>query len=73
MIGIGFECPLTALEKSLRRSAGQDPYEGGFIDRYIENVIYPEKLTPMLWGLALIVTVFGYRPLVTALAARSSR
>lgn len=38
-------CPLTPLENHFRESAGQQTYGGGFIDRYITPVIYPEGLT----------------------------
>lgn len=39
-------CPLTPLENSLRRSAGEAGYEGGFIAHYLLPVIYPDGLTP---------------------------
>lgn len=38
-------CPLTPLEKRLRRIAGETGYEGGFIDRYITPLVYPDGLT----------------------------
>jgi hypothetical protein len=38
-------CPLTPLEQSLRRSAGQAGYEGGFIEHYLTAAIYPASLT----------------------------
>ena len=41
----GWECPLTPLENTLRRAAGQAGYSGGFIDHYLLGVIYPEGLT----------------------------
>lgn len=41
----GWICPLTPLEKSLRASAGQAGYEGGFIDHYLLPVLYPTGLT----------------------------
>ena len=41
----GFTCPLTPLEKSLRRAAGETVYEGGFIGHYITPVLYPGELT----------------------------
>jgi hypothetical protein len=41
----GWICPLTPLEKSLRASAGQAGYEGGFIDHYLLPVLYPAGLT----------------------------
>lgn len=37
-------CPLTPLENSLRASAGEAGYPGGFIDHYIARVVYPEGL-----------------------------
>lgn len=41
----GFECPLTPLEKSLRRSAGSAGYEGGFVEHHIVGVLYPGEFT----------------------------
>ncbi len=60
IIVIGYECPLTLLEKWLRRRGGSEGYEGGFIDRYIANVIYPEEYTPLLRALATVMIVTGY-------------
>lgn len=55
----GFTCPLTPLEKWFRERAG-DGYEGGFVDRYIEGVIYPGNLTTLLRSLAAAAIVIGY-------------
>ncbi len=41
----GWVCPLTPLENSLRASAGQAGYQGGFIDHYLLPVLYPTGLT----------------------------
>ncbi len=60
IIVIGYECPLTPLEKWLRKRGGGEGYEGGFVDRYIENVIYPEEYTPPLRALAAVMIVAGY-------------
>jgi hypothetical protein len=35
-------CPLTPLENQLRRLGGQAGYGGGFIERYLVPIIYPE-------------------------------
>jgi hypothetical protein len=64
IIVIGFECPLTPLEKWLRKLGGGEGYEGGFIDRYIENVIYPEEYTPLLRALVAVMIVTGYVGLI---------
>ncbi len=53
----GWRCPLTPLELTLRDSAGQAGYDGGFIDHYIVPVIYPSGLTPAIQvglGVALL-------------------
>jgi hypothetical protein len=44
----GGVCPLTPLEQSLRRAAGQAGYQGGFIEHYLTAAIYPEGLTANL-------------------------
>lgn len=41
MTFLGWGCPLTSLEKWLRRVAGQNGYDGGFIEHYFGPVIYP--------------------------------
>lgn len=42
---MGWICPLTPWEWSLREKAGQLGYSGSFIDYYIIPIIYPEGLT----------------------------
>jgi hypothetical protein len=41
----GWVCPLTPLENRYRRLAGGQAYDGGFIERYVTPLIYPEGLT----------------------------
>jgi hypothetical protein len=41
---VGGTCPLTPLEQSLRRRAGQQGYEGGFVEHYLTALIYPAGL-----------------------------
>jgi len=49
-------CPLTPLEQSLRRAAGESGYTGSFIDYYLVPVIYPDGLTRTAQiGLGIIV------------------
>jgi len=40
-ITVGFECPLTSWEQSLRRDGGQHPYREGFIAHYLTGKVYP--------------------------------
>ena len=57
-------CPLTPLENSLRRAAGEAGYDGGFIEHYLLPVIYPAGLTQeiqyVLAGIVLVVNVLAY-------------
>ena len=41
----GWICPLTPLENHFRRLGGESGYAGGFIERYLEPVIYPPGLS----------------------------
>ncbi|CAN5851497.1 DUF2784 domain-containing protein [soil metagenome] len=60
----GWVCPLTPLEKSLRESAGQAGYEGGFIEHYLLPVLYPAGLTRgvqlVLGSLVIVVNLVVY-------------
>jgi hypothetical protein len=63
---MGWTCPLTPWEQSLRAAAGQNVYEGDFIDHYLLAAIYPEGLTRTLqiWlgvaVLALNLAVYAF-------------
>lgn len=54
---IGFRCPLTPLEKSLRRKAGSAGYDGGFVEHYIVDVLYPAEFTTGIKVLLACVVV----------------
>ena len=60
IITVGFTCPLTPLEKDLRRRAGEQGYRGGFVDHYIEGVIYPGRFAPLVRALIAAVILVGY-------------
>jgi hypothetical protein len=56
-------CPLTGLQDLLRRWAGQPPLRGGFVDQYIEGVLYPERFTPLVravFAAAIVVSWLGF-------------
>ena len=42
---VGFRCPLTPFEKALRRRAGDEGYDEGFVEHYIVPVLYPGEFT----------------------------
>lgn len=73
IITVGFTCPLTPLEKHLRRLGGQQEYAGGFVDHYLTGVIYPEKLTWLAQALVATAVVVGYAGLArTRIRRRTS-
>ena len=45
IVTVGFTCPLTPFEKHFREQAGHSAYDGGFVDHYLEGVIYPGRFT----------------------------
>ena len=54
----GGPCPLTPLENWLRHQAGTKGYTGGFIEHYVELLIYPPGLTrkvQVLLGTAVLI------------------
>lgn len=57
-------CPLTPLENALRSRAGDQGYDGGFIEHYLSPLIYPAGLTPQiqLWlgGIVLLINASVY-------------
>lgn len=61
---LGWVCPLTPLENTLRRAAGQHGYGGDFVEHYVLPVIYPGILTREIQvglGVAvLVVNVAAY-------------
>jgi hypothetical protein len=59
-------CPLTPLEKSLRLSAGQSDYRGGFVQHYIGRLVYPKGM-PRQMELVAGVSILVWNALVYAL------
>ena len=57
-------CPLTGLENNWRQRAGQQGYDGGFVEQVLLPLLYPEGLSRPVQGLlamlALLVNVAIY-------------
>ena len=70
----GWICPLTPLEKSLRRLGGSNPYSTDFVEHYLMPVIYPEHLTRtiqiVLGGLVLLINVLLYGYVIRRIRSR---
>lgn len=68
----GWICPLTPLENHLRILGGGSAYSGGFVERYLLPILYPENLTlpiqQVLGGGVVVVNLVAY-----ALAYRALR
>ncbi|MFD1145809.1 DUF2784 domain-containing protein [Saccharothrix hoggarensis] len=53
-------CPLTWLENALRVSAGQPELATGFIDTYIDGVLYPESAARPVQVLVAVVVIASW-------------
>ena len=53
---LGLACPLTTLEMWLRAQAGASTYGGGFIEHWLQKVLYYDAPS---WVFALLYSVFG--------------
>lgn len=69
---LGFICPLTPLENSLRHRGGEAGYSGGFIDHYITATIYPSGLTRRI-QFVLGIAVLVLNAVVYTIVARRAR
>lgn len=54
---LGAACPLTTLESWLRRQAGSTPYAEGFVQHWVERLLYYQGEP---WVFAAAYTVFGF-------------
>jgi Protein of Unknown function (DUF2784) len=70
----GWICPLTPLENSFRVRGGEAGYSGGFIEHYIQPLLYPAGLTRstqvVLGSLALFLNLTAYAIVVSRMRRR---
>jgi hypothetical protein len=59
IVTVGWPCPLTGWENDLRRRAGGG-YSGGFVDRYLTGVLYPERFERLAQGAVALAVVAAY-------------
>lgn len=57
IVAFGLNCPLTHLENWLRRRDGRPELTTGFIDAYVEGVLYPERYVAQVQALAALVVL----------------
>jgi Protein of Unknown function (DUF2784) len=70
----GWICPLTPIENSFRVGGGEAGYSGGFIEHYIQPVLYPAGLTRstqvVLGSVVLILNLTAYGIVVSRMRRR---
>lgn len=57
---VGQDCPLTDLQRAAERRAGEPLDDRGFVDRYLEGVLFPERYTSTLRILMGVLIVVGW-------------
>jgi hypothetical protein len=57
VVALSLRCPLTTAENWARERAGLATESRGFIDRYIEGVLYPARYTLLLQALAGLLVI----------------
>jgi Protein of Unknown function (DUF2784) len=60
IVAFPLTCPLTWAQDWARRRAGEAPLTKGFIDRYIEGVLYPARFTWLVQVFVAIVIVASW-------------
>ncbi len=68
-VTVGFDCPLTSWEQSLRQRGGERAYRDGFIDHYLTGRVYPHGYDWLVQLLFVGCIVVSYAVLI----ARQSR
>ena len=71
----GVPCPLTTIEDRARERAGQPGLPpGGFIDYYIEGVVYPQRTADLIpWLVAAVVAASWFGVFLRLTSARAGR
>jgi len=60
LITFSLNCPLTTLERWARRHAGQPVPTRGFVERYLEGVIYPAQYTHQVRAACAVVVITSW-------------
>jgi hypothetical protein len=60
IVAFSLQCPLTHVENGLRARAGEPELTGGFIDTYIEGVLYPQRYVAEARALAALVVLVSW-------------
>ena len=71
VVAASVRCPLTTVEDWLRVWGGAAPLPGGFIDRYVEGVLYPASLTPLARAVAATLVLGSWATLLSRSRSRA--
>jgi hypothetical protein len=63
-VTVGFDCPFTAWEQSLRRAGGQRAYTEGFVVHYLTGRVYPHGYAWAVQVLFAICVAAAYAVIV---------
>jgi Protein of Unknown function (DUF2784) len=64
-VTVGFDCPLTSWEQSLRRRGGERAYTNGFVDHYLTGRVYPHGYDWLVQLIFVSCVVISYAVLLT--------
>jgi hypothetical protein len=70
-ITVGFDCPLTSWEQSLRTRGGERAYTNGFVDHYLRGHVYPHGYESAVQVLFAASIVLSYAVLIRARLTRA--
>jgi hypothetical protein len=62
-VTVGFDCPLTTWENSLRRHGAEMPYTDGFLNHYLAGRLYPhghDTLVQLVVAAAVLTSYIGF-------------
>lgn len=62
-VTVGFDCPLTTWENSLRRYGGETTYNDGFLNHYLAGRLYPhghDALVQLVIAVAVLTSYVGF-------------
>jgi hypothetical protein len=70
-VTVGFDCPLTTWEQSLRRHGGQHPYSNGFVAHYLTGTIYPHGYTWAVQAVFAVCVATSYALIISRVPHRA--
>jgi len=68
---MGWTCPLTPIEKSLRTRSGQAGHEGGLIQHYVGRAVYPSGMPRQMEPIAGVSVLAGNAIIYACILART--